>query len=377
MRMPFAEEQGAIRRRVVPCRRLVCFVRGRLASPAAELRRLQNRRASDATTERSARAPRKHHGTGRSRSADGWDGGGARSRPAGDARGAIGGAAVLVGRAASYPASASPRRRAPPSSPHASSVPDQLGGGRITQHLSRPSGNERPLEREEGSRAATHRPAAAPNDFARPRLPRDRLLAAAGEGSKHSTLATASAPGHGGKWKRSGHQRTTDGRKQGPARRRTTKSRGRWAGRRPLRGQGPRTCVYRKRRRQPHRGRVAPRHRPAPGHLLPRGKGEGRDRPATTPRRGGQGRSTGLDLQPTAASADIAAAAASWLLSSTDLLAGSSDPGPPATPAPWNLPRDPAALEHTDAGPDRWVPEFWIDGKLEGADGEKEVRCGG
>ena len=52
-------------------------------------------------------------------------------------------------------------------------------------------------------------------------------------------------------------------------------------------------------------------------------------------------------------------------------------PGPPATPAPWNLPRDPAAMERTDAGPDRWEPEFWIDGKLEGADGEKEVRCGG
>ena len=79
----------------------------------------------------------------------------------------------------------------------------------------------------------------------------------------------------------------------------------------------------------------------------------------------------------TAAPTDIAAAAASWLPSSTDLLAGSSDPGPPATLPPWNLPRAPAAMEHTDAGPDRWEPEFWIDGKLEGADGEKEVRCGG
>ena len=39
MRMPFAEEQGAIRRRVVPCRRLVCFVRGRLASPRLARRR--------------------------------------------------------------------------------------------------------------------------------------------------------------------------------------------------------------------------------------------------------------------------------------------------------------------------------------------------
>ena len=69
----------------------------------------------------------------------------------------------------------------------------------ISQNLNRRSGDERPWERAEerppdagrrrgeGSRAATRRPAAAPNGLARPRLPRDWLLAAAGEGSEHST----------------------------------------------------------------------------------------------------------------------------------------------------------------------------------------------
>jgi len=48
--------------------------------------------------------------------------------------------------------------------------------------------------------------------------------------------------------------------------------------------------------------------------------------------------------------------------------------GPPATPPPSNLPRAPAAMERTDAGPDRWEPESWIDGKLERANGKR--RCG-
>jgi len=115
-----------------------------------------------------------------------------------------------------------------------------LLGHVIVQNPSRRSGDERPLEREEerpptpaleGGGVARHHPPTGrhPNDHARPRLPRPKRRSSKGEGARAATRWPAAAP---------------------------TTSRGRGS---PLAAAGA--------------GRAARRHRPAPGHLQPRGMG--------------------------------------------------------------------------------------------------------
>ena len=149
-------------------------------------------------------------------------------------------------------------------------IPGQFRGlslGHIsTRHCDRTSSNERPWEWEEGqppdagrSRgegSRCHPPAShRPNDIARPRLPRDQLLAAAGEGSEHSMrchlrtkpwreVGEAGPPAH--------HIGEEAGASPPPHH----EEQGEVGRPRPLHGQGPPTCACRKRRRQPHGGRV-------------------------------------------------------------------------------------------------------------------------